>query len=139
MPGHLLGVFEPSVVFQVNRDAGRPPGVTSDGGQKTRRLGSFPEIAARALYRFSARPVTAVPTKITLWNRAVRSEGPAATMSRSRSARAGDARAFGSLPPFSPARAVMIVIIDFEFQHRAHTGKAVSDSLTNYRCKKCGS
>ncbi len=24
-----------------------------------------------------------------------------------------------------PARAVMIVIVDFEFQYRAHTGKAV--------------
>ena len=96
MPGHLLGVFEPSVVFQVNRDAGRPPGVTSDGVRKPAALARF-RIAARALYRFSARPVTAVPTEITLWNRAVRSEGPAATMSRSRSARAGDARAFRAL------------------------------------------
>jgi hypothetical protein len=26
MSGHLLGVLEPSVVFQVNRDAGCPPG-----------------------------------------------------------------------------------------------------------------
>ena len=42
MSGHLLGVLEPSVVFQVNRDAGCPPGVTSDGGQKTRCLGPFP-------------------------------------------------------------------------------------------------
>ena len=42
MPGHLLGVLEPSVVFQVNRDAGCPPGVTSDGGEKTRRLGPLP-------------------------------------------------------------------------------------------------
>ena len=41
MTGHLLGVLEPSVVLQVNRDAGCPPGVTSDGSQKTRRLGSF--------------------------------------------------------------------------------------------------
>jgi hypothetical protein len=30
MPGHLLGVLESSVVFQVDRDAGCPPGVTSD-------------------------------------------------------------------------------------------------------------
>jgi hypothetical protein len=29
MAGHLLGVLEPSVVLQVNRDAGCPPGVTS--------------------------------------------------------------------------------------------------------------
>jgi hypothetical protein len=42
MPSHLLGVLEPPVVLQINRDAGRPPGVTSDGGEKTRRLGSFP-------------------------------------------------------------------------------------------------
>jgi hypothetical protein len=42
MAGHLLGVLEPSIVLQVNRDAGRPPGVTSDGGEKTRRLGPLP-------------------------------------------------------------------------------------------------
>ena len=30
MAGHLLGVLEPSVVLQVNRDAGCPPSVTSD-------------------------------------------------------------------------------------------------------------
>ena len=39
MSGHLLGVLEPSVVLQVNCDTGCPPGVTSDGGKKTRRLG----------------------------------------------------------------------------------------------------
>src|SRR5271166_328262 len=43
MPGHLLGVLEPSVVFQVNRDAGRPPCVTSDGSEKTRRLCPLPD------------------------------------------------------------------------------------------------
>jgi len=32
MAGHLLGVLEPSVVLQVTRDAGCPPGVTSDRG-----------------------------------------------------------------------------------------------------------
>ena len=37
MPGHLVGVLEPSVVLQVNRDARCPPGVTSKGGEKTRR------------------------------------------------------------------------------------------------------
>jgi hypothetical protein len=26
MAGHLLGVLKPSVVLQVDRDAGRPPG-----------------------------------------------------------------------------------------------------------------
>jgi hypothetical protein len=35
-------LLEPSVVFQVNRDAGCPPGVTSNGREKTRRLGPFP-------------------------------------------------------------------------------------------------
>ena len=35
MAGHLLGMLEPSVVLQVNRDAGRPPGVASDWGEKT--------------------------------------------------------------------------------------------------------
>src|SRR6478672_5604592 len=39
MPSHLLGVLEPSVVFQINRDTGRSPGVTSNGGEKTRRFG----------------------------------------------------------------------------------------------------
>ena len=39
MPGHLLGVLEPSVVLQINRDTGSPPGVTSDGSEKTRSSG----------------------------------------------------------------------------------------------------
>ena len=39
MASHLLGVLEPAVVFQVNGDAGCPPGVTSCGGEKARRLG----------------------------------------------------------------------------------------------------
>jgi hypothetical protein len=39
MPGHLLGVLQSSVVLQVNRDTGSPPGVTPDGCEKTRRLG----------------------------------------------------------------------------------------------------
>jgi hypothetical protein len=43
MAGHLLGVLEPSVVFQVDRDAGCPPGVTSDRSEKTRCLGSLPD------------------------------------------------------------------------------------------------
>ena len=48
MAGHLLGVLEPSVVLQVNRDAGCPPGVTSEGSKKARRLARF-RIAAQAL------------------------------------------------------------------------------------------
>jgi hypothetical protein len=46
--GHLLGVLEPSVILQVNRDASRPPGVTSDGREKTAALARF-LIAAQAL------------------------------------------------------------------------------------------
>jgi len=42
MASHLLGVLESSVVFQVNRDASRPPGVTSDRGEKACRLGPLP-------------------------------------------------------------------------------------------------
>ena len=42
MAGHLLGVLEPSVVFQVDRNAGCPPGVTSDWGEKTCRFGPLP-------------------------------------------------------------------------------------------------
>jgi hypothetical protein len=65
MAGHLLGVLEPSVVLQVNRKAGCPPGVTSDRGENPAALGRFPD-SAQALYRFSARPVTAVPSELTL-------------------------------------------------------------------------
>jgi hypothetical protein len=67
MGGHLLGVLEPSVVLQVNGDAGCPPGVTSDGGEKPAAFARF-RIAAQALYRFKARPVTSVPSELTLWN-----------------------------------------------------------------------
>jgi hypothetical protein len=63
--GHLLGMLESSVVLQINRDAGRTPGVTSNGGEETRCLGPF-RIAAQALYRLRARPVTAVPTGLGL-------------------------------------------------------------------------
>jgi hypothetical protein len=38
---HLLGVLQSSVVFQVNGDTGCAPGVTSNGGEKAGRLGSF--------------------------------------------------------------------------------------------------
>jgi hypothetical protein len=47
MPGHLLGVLEPSVVFQVNGDACCSPGVTSDGSEKARRFGPASELQPR--------------------------------------------------------------------------------------------
>jgi hypothetical protein len=42
MSGHLLGVLSPSVVLQVNCDAGCSPGGTSDWGEKTCRFGPLP-------------------------------------------------------------------------------------------------
>jgi hypothetical protein len=48
MPGHLQGVFEPAVVLQINRDAGCPPGLTSDWSEKIAALARF-RIAAQAL------------------------------------------------------------------------------------------
>jgi len=36
MRSHLLGMLEPASIFQVNRDAGRAPGVTPDRCQKPR-------------------------------------------------------------------------------------------------------
>src|SRR5271163_2258429 len=47
--GHLLGVLESSVVFQVDCDAGCPPGVTSDWSEKTRRLGPLPDRSPRVV------------------------------------------------------------------------------------------
>ncbi len=58
MPGHLLGVLEPSVVLQVDRDAGRPPGVTSYRGEKTREA-NFADrfgVSRSTLYRNAAGP-----------------------------------------------------------------------------------
>ena len=56
MAGHPLGVLKPSVVLQVDRDTGRPPSVTSDGGEKTAALARF-RVAVQALYRLRARPI----------------------------------------------------------------------------------
>ena len=58
MPGHLLGVLEPSVVLQVNSDASCPPGVTSDRDEKTREA-SFADrfgVSRSTLYRNTAGP-----------------------------------------------------------------------------------
>ena len=43
MSGHMLGMLKPAVVLQVNGDAGCPPGVTSNGGEKARRFGLLPK------------------------------------------------------------------------------------------------
>jgi hypothetical protein len=60
MAGHLLGVLESSVVLQVNRDTGCSPGVTSDRGEKTRRLARF--LDERKSYRsWKTRPSRVSP------------------------------------------------------------------------------
>src|SRR5271166_1253450 len=130
MPGHLLGVLESSVVFQVDRDAGCPPCVTSDGGEKPRRLGPLPN----------------------------RSPGVVAVQSTSGQCRSKRIYTLEQgLPALEacddnvlvqylleqvmhwhlmlltaffvesqpPAGAIVIVIIEPEFQYRAHTGEAV--------------
>ena len=38
----MLRVLEPSIVLQINRDAGHPPGVTSDGVSKPAAFGPLP-------------------------------------------------------------------------------------------------
>jgi hypothetical protein len=41
MRSHLLGMLEPAAILEVNRHAGRAPGVTPDGRQKPRVPRSF--------------------------------------------------------------------------------------------------
>ena len=65
MAGHLLGVLEPSVVLQVNRDTGSPPDVTSDGGEKARRLGALPN-RNPGVVPFKARPIISVQSELRL-------------------------------------------------------------------------
>ena len=58
MASHLLGVLKPAVVFQVNGDAGCPPGVTSDRGEKTCEA-NFADgfgVSPSTLYRNAAGP-----------------------------------------------------------------------------------
>ena len=50
MSRHLLGALKPSVVFQVNREAGCSPSVTPTEVRKPDGLARF-RIAAEALYR----------------------------------------------------------------------------------------
>jgi hypothetical protein len=55
MSGHLLGVLKPPVVFQVDRNAGCPPGVTADWGEKTREA-NFADrfgVSRSTLYRIA--------------------------------------------------------------------------------------
>ena len=130
MAGHLLGVLEPSVVLQVNSDAGCPPGVTFNGGEKARRLSPPPN---------SSPGVVAVKSS-SGHCRAKRinalEQGLAALEACGLNVLVQDlleqvmhwhfvlfAAFFMESQP--PAHAVMIVIVDFEFQYRADTGETV--------------
>src|SRR5208337_4355125 len=130
MPGHLLGVLESSVVFQVDRDAGCPPCVTSDGGEKPRRLGPLPnrspgvvavqstsgQCRSKRIYTLEQGLPALEPCgdnvlvqylleQVMHWHFVLL------------------AAFFMESQP--PARTIMIVIVDLEFQYCADTGEAV--------------
>ena len=130
MSRHLLGVLKPPVVLQVNRDAGCPPGVTSYWGEKTRRLGPLPNRSPGVV------PVQS-PSRDLCSNRINALEQGLPAL-----------EACGHNVPVQylleqvmhghlvllaaffvesqpPARTIVIVIVDFEFQYCAHTGEAV--------------
>ena len=123
MSSHLLGMLKPSVVLQIDRDASCPPGVTSDGCEKTCRLGPL-----------SNRSPGVV---------AIESSSGHCRSNRINALEACDGNVlvqyllqqvmhwhFVLFAPFfmesqPTARAIMIVILDLEFQYRADTGEAV--------------
>ena len=120
MASHLLGVLQSTVVFQVNGDAGCSPGVTSNGGEKTRCLGPLPN---------SSPGVVAVQST----SRHLRSSRINALEQGLPALKACDNNVLVEYPleqvmdghimllaaffveSQPPARAVMIVIVDFEF------------------------
>src|SRR4029077_1734402 len=130
MAGHLLSVLESSVVLQINRDAGCPPRVTSDGGEKARRFGPLPNcspgvVAVQSTSRYlrSSR-INALE------------QGLPAPKACGHNVLVQDLLEqvmhwhFVLLAAFLreselPARAVMIVIVDLEFQYCAYAGEAV--------------
>jgi hypothetical protein len=129
MSGHLLGTLKPAVVFQVNRDAGCPPGVTSDGGEKARRFGPLPNAAQRCS---GSKLVPSPPSNridaleqglpaLKACGHNVFVQYPLEQVMHGHIVLL--AAFFVESQP--PARAVMIVIVDFEFQYRADTGVAV--------------
>ena len=67
MSRHLLGALKPSVVFQVNRDAGCSPSVTPTEVRKPDGLARFQLQPRRCIGKSSsARPVSAVPSELRL-------------------------------------------------------------------------
>jgi hypothetical protein len=67
--GHLLGVLEPSVVLQVNGDAGGSPGVTSDGAWENLLFWPVSGWQPRHCTDSKRAPLPSVPAELTLWNR----------------------------------------------------------------------
>ncbi|MBV8970066.1 MAG: hypothetical protein JO331_13535 [Verrucomicrobia bacterium] len=65
MRSHLLGMLEPASILEVNRYTGCTPGVTANRRQKPRVPRSLAN-GCPALYRFSARPLSALPALFTL-------------------------------------------------------------------------
>ena len=65
MRSHLLGMLEPASILQVNRHPSCAPSVAPDPRQKPRVRARL-RMAAQALCRLSARPLSAVPALFTL-------------------------------------------------------------------------
>src|SRR5208282_1388987 len=130
MSGHLLCMLKPTVVLQVNRDTGCPPCMASDGGEKTRRLGPLPNRSPGVV------AVQSTPRHLRSSRINTLEQGLSAL-------KACDYNVFVQYPleqvmhghimllaaffveSQPPACAVMIVIVDFEFQYCAHTREAV--------------
>jgi len=130
MPRHLLGVLEPSVVFQVNRDAGCPPGVTSDRREKARCLGSFPNRSPGVVPVQSASRYLR-PNRINALEQGLPAleacDDNVLVQYLLEQVMHWHLVLFAALFVESQptAGAIVIVIIDPEFQYCAHTGEAV--------------
>ena len=129
MAGHLLSVLEPSVVLQVNRDAGCPPGVTSDRREKAGRFGPLPNCSPGVV-------------AIQSTSRYLRSSRINALEQRLAAPKACCLNVFVQnlleqmmhwhfvlLATFfvesQPPACTIVIIIDFEFHYCAHSGEAV--------------
>jgi hypothetical protein len=130
MASHLLGVLEPSVVFQINGDAGCSPSVTSDGRQKTRSLGPL-SYCCPGVVSFKSSSGHCRSKRINALE-----QGLPALEACGLNVLVQDlleqmmhwhfvllAAFFMESQP--TARPIMIVIVDFEFQYRAHSGERV--------------
>ena len=120
MPSHLLGVLETPVVFQINRDTGSPPRVTSNGGEKAGRLGSFSDRSPGVVpvKRSSGYCCSSRINALEQWLAALETRDlNVLVQNLLEQVMYGHimllAAFFVESQP--PARAVMIVVVDFEF------------------------